>query len=197
LRLQQSIHPSAPAAEEEGGVGAAPLFSRLAPNVAERTTMGVFPVHRLKEEVKMSATATVMVVAVLVFIEGLIGLWSMLSGLTQLRFVFQLEVLGLIGGPLLLMGSRLGYWYSLINLTASAIFCTAYFALFAFIDWLKFWNAGLAMGSVDFSMPMLFLAITVLLLFLLRVLRGAEVQSKFGLLPPPKPFHGHDSLSRG
>jgi hypothetical protein len=166
-------------------------------SAAEWTTMGIFPVQRLKEEVKMSAAATVMVVATLVFIEGLMALWSMLSGLTQLRFVFQLEVLGLIGGPLLLMGSRLGYWYSLINMTANAIFCIAYFGLAVCIDWLKFWNSGLMTGSVDLGTPVLFLSITVLLLWLVRVLRGAEVQSKFRLLPPPTSFDDHDSLSRG
>jgi hypothetical protein len=166
-------------------------------SAAEWTTMGIFPIQRLKEEVRMSAAATVIVVAALVFIEGLIALWSILSGLTQLHFVFQMEILGLIGGPLLLMGSRLGYWYSLINMTANAIFCVAYFELFVCIDWLKFWNSGLMSGYFDFSMPALFLAITVLLLWLVRVLRGAEVQTKFGLLPPPRPLDDHDSLSRG
>jgi hypothetical protein len=164
---------------------------------AERTTMGIFPVQRLKEEVRIPAAATIIVVAALVFIEGLMALWTTLIGFAQFHFIFQLGVFGLIGGPLLLVGSRLGYWYSLIDMTANAILCTAYFMLSVCVDWLKFWNAGLISGSVDLGLPMIFLAFIALSMWSVRVLRSAEVQSKFGLLPPPGSVDDHKSLSRG
>jgi hypothetical protein len=143
--------------------------------------MGIFPVQRLKEEIKISAAAMIMLVAALVFIDGLMALWIMLTGFAQFQFVFQFSVFGLIGGPLLLVGSRLGYWYSLIDMTANAILCTAYFMLFVCVEWLKFWNAGLISGSVDLGLPMLFLGFTALSMWSVRILRSAEVQSKIGL----------------
>lgn len=147
----------------------------------ERLQMGIFPVQLLKREVKLSSAAAVTLTATVVFAEGLWALWSMLVGFTQFHFGFQFSSFGLIGGPLLLVGSKLGYWYSLIDMTANAILCFAFFTFLVWVDWYKFWNAGLAWGSVDFGGPILLLALTLLALWSIRVLRSADVQRKFGL----------------
>ena len=148
-------------------------------DLREHPSMGIFPIQLLKREVKLSAAAAVAVIATLVFLEGLWALWSMLVEATQFHFGFQFALFGLIGGPLLLVGSKVGYWYSLIDMTANTILCVAAFTFFVCLDWFKFWSAGLTWGAVDPTGPVFFLALALVGLWSIRALRSAAVQTKF------------------
>ena len=148
---------------------------------AEREqSMSISLMQLLRREVKLSTAAAVAIIATLVFIEGLWALWTMLVGFTQFHFGFQFAIFGLIGGPLLLVGSKFGYWYSLIDMTANAILCFASFTCLVWVVLFKVLSADPAWGPVDLGGPILLLALTVVALWSIRVLRSADVQNKYG-----------------
>lgn len=143
--------------------------------------MGIFPIPLLKRDVKLSAAAAIAVVATLVFFEGLWALWSMLIGFTQFHFGFQFAILGLIGGPLLLVGSKIGYWYSLIDMTANAIICTASLTFMLWVDLFQFTSSDPNRGPIILGWTAFTAAATFLTIWSVRMLRSAEVRSKFDL----------------
>jgi hypothetical protein len=147
----------------------------------ERLSMGIFPIQLLKREVKLSAAAAVAVIATLVFIEGLWALWSMLLGATQFHLGFQFALFGLIGGPLLLVGSKLGYWYSLIDMTANAIICTASLTFMLWVDLFQSTSNDPNREPIVLGWTAVTAAATFLTLWSVRVLRSADVRSKFYL----------------
>ena len=143
--------------------------------------MGIFPVQRLTAEVKLSAAISLAIVAALVFASGLFGHYVTLFDLTHFRFVYSLDMLGLIGGPLLLVGSRLGYWYSLIVMTMNTIVGIASLTFVIWASSYKFFSGETATG-IPASVLILILLITLPISWLaIRVLRSPDVRSKFGL----------------
>ncbi|HEY5094368.1 MAG TPA: hypothetical protein VII69_04525 [Candidatus Eremiobacteraceae bacterium] len=143
--------------------------------------VGIFTVQRLTAEIKLSAAKSVAIVAGLVFCEGLWALWSLSSGFGLYRFVVNASVLGLIAAPLLLAGSRIGYWYALVDMTFNAIWSAASLTILVWVEFYKLSTGGPVgdglesglMIVVIFGLPISWLAV--------RLLRSEDVRIKFNV----------------
>jgi hypothetical protein len=142
--------------------------------------MGVFPIQRLKQEVKLSAAGSVIIVATLVFAQGVFNLWMLLLGATVFQLELGIGILGLIGGPLLVLGSRVGYWITLIVMTANAIGGVAFLSWMMVLAWYKFMGLGAPWGPENAGLfALLFLALLVAF-WAVRELRSTDVQPQLG-----------------
>jgi hypothetical protein len=143
--------------------------------------MGFFSVQRLTAEVKLSAAASVAIVAGLVFLEGVLAIWSMFFGLGQFRFVANLGILGLIGAPLLLAGSRIGYWFALIDMTLNAIFSVASLTVVVWLAWYNLTTGGRVGGAPEPGLLINVLVALPITWLAVRLLRSADVRRKFNV----------------
>jgi hypothetical protein len=147
----------------------------------ETRKVGIFPVQRLTAEVKLSAATCLAIVAALVFAGGLFGLYNTLYDLTHFRFVYSLEMLGLVGGPLLLVGSRIGYWFSLLVMTMNTIVGVASLTFVVWAFSYKFVSGESPSGIPGSVLIPILLTVLPISWLAVRVLRSPDVRSTFGL----------------